>query len=678
MSDVSNQLDIKIMTIFSRLSSLNILLSSFVIYLLLFAYLLLNANQVIAQTDNTNQQLDNQIDIRILVDVSGSMKQTDPLNLRVPALQVLTQLLPEQAQAGVWEFADDANLVVPHGPIDDQWRELALAAAQNIRSDGQYTDIGGALQAAAFGQQATDSKRKLHVILLTDGMVDIAKNEVVNIRARNDLLQHITQQYVEAGALVHAIGLSYAADEKTLSDIARRTDGLFAVAENANQLLDIFLRALDNSVLTQQAPVSEDRQSFVVNSDVESITVVVEKKGSQEVALQSPDGEVISATEASQEIDWQESSTHDVVKVQEPERGTWAVTSAEAEVTRVNVKGQLNMDLRLPSTNIYLGQSTSLEVILADAQGPLKDPALLSEFSLQLSLENEQQQLQWEQLVAVTTAATKIAMPAQQELGLYRLRSRLLHPEMAQEVERSLRVHPPVEYTITQQQMAEVLQYEVSVIPLFKQLDLDASYVTVTGQDAAGNRWQKSIGLKVDKWQGSWQEEEPLQSLSLNLQGVTLQGEPVSYTVPMAEISILTPTQVAQQQQAQSVAVEDLPEAQVIEVNTGSATATEAAPVAISEEKPTQAMQALMDEPAVDQVDAVDTTVSDLQAPTASVPDVTDVTIEVQPAKSEIDNRIALLGILLLILVVSMIWYRIKRSVQKPDSTAPDEHEPQV
>ena len=640
------------------------------------------ANTAGAESDN-KQQLDNQIDIRILVDVSGSMKQTDPLNLRVPALQVLTQLLPEQAQAGVWEFADDANLAVPHGPIDDQWRELALAAAQNIRSDGQYTDIGGALQAAAFGQQANDSKRKLHVILLTDGMVDIAKNEVVNIRARNDLLQHITQQYVDAGALVHAIGLSYAADEKTLSDIARRTDGLFAVAENANQLLDIFLRALDNSVLTQQAPVSEDRQSFVVNNDVESITVVVEKKGSQEVALQSPDGEVISATdtEASQEIDWQESSTHDVVKVQEPEQGTWAVTSAEAEVTRVNVQGQLSMDLRLPSTNIYLGQSTSLEVILADAQGALKDPALLSEFSLQLSLENEQQQLQWEQLVPVTSAVTKIAMPAQQELGLYRLRARLLHPEMAQEVERSLRVHPPVEYTITQQQVAELLQYEVSVTPLFKQLDLDASYVTVTGQDAAGNRWQKSIGLKVDKWQGSWQEEKPLQSLALNLQGVTLQGEPVSYTVPVAEISILTPKQVAQQQQAQSVAVEDLPEAQVIEVKTEPVTSTEAAPIAISEEKPTQAMQALMDEPEVDQVEAADTAASDIQAPIASVPnvtDVTDVTIEVEPAKSEVDNRIALLGILLLILVVSMIWYRIKRSVQKPDSTTPDEHEPQV
>ena len=38
-----------------------------------------------------SQSLSNQMDIRVLIDVSGSMKQTDPNNLRIPALQVLTQ-----------------------------------------------------------------------------------------------------------------------------------------------------------------------------------------------------------------------------------------------------------------------------------------------------------------------------------------------------------------------------------------------------------------------------------------------------------------------------------------------------------------------------------------------------------------------------------------------------------
>ncbi|MDP6969759.1 MAG: vWA domain-containing protein [Gammaproteobacteria bacterium] len=661
------------MTIFTRPLAL---------FLLLLMQFNLSANAAGVQSQTSMQQLDDQIDIRILVDVSGSMKQTDPLNLRVPALQVLTQLLPEQAHAGVWEFADSASLVVPHGAIDDQWRELALAAAQNIRSDGQYTDIGGALQAAAFGQQERASRRNLHVILLTDGMVDVAKNEVVNIRARNELLQHITQEYVDAGALVHAIALSHAADEKTLSDIARRTDGLFAVAENANQLLDIFLRALDNSVLTQQAPVAADRQSFVVNSDVQSITVVVAKKGDQGVALQSPDGEVISATEANQQIAWQESSTHDVVTVQEPEQGTWAVTSGAAEVTRVNVQGQLKMDLRVPSTNIYLGQPTFLEVTLNDAQGPLADVELLSQFTLQLSLENEQNQVQWQQQMPMSAPALVVDMPAQQELGLYRLRARLVHADKVQEVERSLRVHPPVEYQITQQKVGQMLQYEVSVTPLFKQLDLDASYVTVTGQRGDATGLQKSIALKVDKWQGSWQETEALSALALRLEGVTLQGEPVTYSVPVAQVNVLTPKQVAQQQQAQSVAVEDLPEAKVIEVQAEQASPTQEAPIEVSEEQPTEAMQALMNEPeaapeaapeVAPEVALEVTSAANIQSPVAAVP---EVTVEVEPAETQVDNRLALLGILLLVLVVSMIWARIKGPVQNKSKVKPVPNKP--
>ena len=92
------------MTIFTRLFALSLLL-------------FIQFGVIASSTHAAVQHLDSQIDIRILVDVSGSMKKTDPLNLRVPALQVLTQLLPEQAHAGVWEFADDANLVVPHGAM---------------------------------------------------------------------------------------------------------------------------------------------------------------------------------------------------------------------------------------------------------------------------------------------------------------------------------------------------------------------------------------------------------------------------------------------------------------------------------------------------------------------------------------------------------------------------------
>ena len=596
---------------------------------------------------NADPQLDEQIDIRILVDVSGSMKKTDPLNLRVPALQVLTQVLPKGAQAGVWEFAEDTEMVVAHGSIDDTWRQQALNAAANIRSDGQFTDIGGALQAAAFGAQAQASERKLHVILLTDGMVDVAKNEVVNIRARNELLQHTTQAYVDAGALVHAIGLSHAADEKTLSDIARRTDGLFAVAENADQLLDIFLRALDNSVLTQQAPVASDRQSFVVNGGAQSITVVVEKNGDEEVSLQSPDGEVINSSSKQKEVEWKESSTHDVVTVQEPEQGTWTVASAEAEVTRVNLQGQLRMDLRLPSNNLYLGQVSEFSVALSDDKGAITDAQLLSEFALQLSLFDEANQLVWREDMSVSQASTQVPMPAMTELGLYRLQAQLTHGDQVQQVERSLRVHPPVDYRITQQQIGNAIQYQVIVEPIFKQLDLDKSHVSASGKRADGTGLQKAVPLAIEQWQAKWLETEALVALGLRMEGRTLQGQTVVYAVEDAEVKVLTPKQVAQQEKAQSVAVEDLPEAKIIEVqeNTNAdGVVTES--MQVSEEKPTEAMQALMkpkEEPVTND----------------------KVEVESELSKPEQDNRSLIFAILILILIATLIWARLKK---KPET----------
>ena len=49
-------------------------------------------------------QLPGQSDVRIVVDISGSMKDTDPTNLRQPAVRLLARLLPEGATAGVWTF----------------------------------------------------------------------------------------------------------------------------------------------------------------------------------------------------------------------------------------------------------------------------------------------------------------------------------------------------------------------------------------------------------------------------------------------------------------------------------------------------------------------------------------------------------------------------------------------
>src|SRR6187402_3821518 len=40
-------------------------------------------------------------DVRVLIDISGSMKQTDPQNLRKPAVDLIARLLPDKSRAGI-------------------------------------------------------------------------------------------------------------------------------------------------------------------------------------------------------------------------------------------------------------------------------------------------------------------------------------------------------------------------------------------------------------------------------------------------------------------------------------------------------------------------------------------------------------------------------------------------
>jgi hypothetical protein len=55
----------------------------------------------------------NNNDIRVIIDISGSMKKSDPLNLRVPAMKMLNGLIPEGSYAGVWNFGRGGKLTKP-------------------------------------------------------------------------------------------------------------------------------------------------------------------------------------------------------------------------------------------------------------------------------------------------------------------------------------------------------------------------------------------------------------------------------------------------------------------------------------------------------------------------------------------------------------------------------------
>ena len=391
-----------------------------------------------------SQPLSNQMDIRVLIDVSGSMKKTDPNNLRIPALQVLTQLLPIGSKAGVWQFANTPKIIVPHGVVNTQWQQQASIAAEQISSIGQFTDIGAALEAASFNAQDQEQGRQLHIILLTDGMVDVSKDAAQNKRARTALLEPILQQYINVGARVHTVGLSHKADKVTLSAIAQGTDGLFEVAVEADQLLDIFLRALDNTVITQQVPVQQSEQSFLVQPGIESMTIVVEKNGDEDIKLKDGNQRIFGRQQTLINQQWQSSATHDVIRIQNPIPGTWVLISDTATLKRINVVGQLQILLQQSHQNIKVGQRSYIDVQLANEQGNLLSAEQLQGFKLEVTMDNGDQEVFKQQQVFVADTKTRMHLPVLNKPGLYNLTISVVNGKLIRTINRSLRVHPLV------------------------------------------------------------------------------------------------------------------------------------------------------------------------------------------------------------------------------------------
>ncbi|OBX37089.1 von Willebrand factor type A domain protein [Halomonas elongata] len=108
-------------------------------------------------------------DVRVVVDVSGSMKRNDPDQLAASAMELLVSLLPGGVSAGVWTFGERVDNPLPLGEVSEQWRERALALPPALRDYQQYTDIETALEQAA----SAEANGWRHLILMTDGVIDL-------------------------------------------------------------------------------------------------------------------------------------------------------------------------------------------------------------------------------------------------------------------------------------------------------------------------------------------------------------------------------------------------------------------------------------------------------------------------------------------------------------------------
>lgn len=328
-------------------------------------------------------------DVRIVIDISGSMKETDPQNLRTAAVKMLVEMLPEGSKSGVWTFGRYVNMLVPHGVVDQAWRQKALASSSMINSAGQRTNLTGALDKALW-EQALVSGNDYSVILLTDGKIDMApaaQGDSANQASFKQLMSRVLPRYKSLGVKIHTLALSDASDKTLLQQLAVETDGLFLQPQQAEDLSRSFLQAFDQSAPAEQVPLVGNR--FSIDASVEEFTALVfRRSSSKDTQLIAPSGKIYSRTASAGDdmVRWHRDLNFDLITVKQPEAGEWQVDADIDPDNRVQILSDLKLDVDGIHPAIFSGDELNLKIALTNEGQRVKEKALLQLTDLTLKI----------------------------------------------------------------------------------------------------------------------------------------------------------------------------------------------------------------------------------------------------------------------------------------------------
>ncbi|HET8849000.1 MAG TPA: vWA domain-containing protein [Marinobacter sp.] len=286
-------------------------------------------------------------DVRIVVDISGSMKETDPSNLRRPAVRLLARMLPSNASAGLWTFGQYVNMLVPYGEVDQAWRDTMVARSEDINSVGLYTNLGLALEKATDDWLSGGSLANTQVIVLSDGKVDVPGDDAADAAERRRILDTLLPDLAARGATIHAVGLSELADVAMLRQLGRDTGGSFQLAQNAEALNLAFANALNRAVPQQQLPIEGD--GFSVDSGVQEFTALIfsgrNPAAASGLQLAEPGGTPFGPGNLPGNVRWASESGYDLITVTDPAVGRWQILGELGQGSRVTVVSDLAMDV---------------------------------------------------------------------------------------------------------------------------------------------------------------------------------------------------------------------------------------------------------------------------------------------------------------------------------------------
>ena len=333
-------------------------------------------------------------EIRVIIDVSGSMRVNDPEQLATEALELLVALIPSGARAGIWTFGERVANPLPSAGVNQEWRQRMRALTPLLVEYQQFTDIESAIRQVAPLDSDTNSNQT-HLLLLTDGMIDLPAwrggKPAIDQASRAALLDEYAPLLAEQEVVVHGIAFSDDADLALIERLAQLTGGLSASVAEADALLGAFLDIFDRIFPSDRAPVTDQR--FVIEPGLSGFTALL-FRGEEEPVLIAPDGERYSADAVPEGVQWRREPHYDLVEVPNPQAGQWRLEGELVEKSRITLQAPLQLQVSGIPATLYLGFDVPVEAWLTRQQEVLDEDELPAYLRLTAELRDATGELQ--------------------------------------------------------------------------------------------------------------------------------------------------------------------------------------------------------------------------------------------------------------------------------------------
>jgi hypothetical protein len=273
-------------------------------------------------------------------------------------------------------FGDEAVELVAHGRVDAAWKQAAGNAAATLHSRAMHTDIEAALLAATADWNRKDGATRRELIVLTDGIVDVAPSAERSRASRARLLDVQLPRLQRLGAHIHTLALSPEADVSLMARLSSSTGGYHEAVEDAAHIERAFLRIFEASAAPDSLPIAENR--FVVDASVTEMTLVLFRdEDASPTRIIEPGGRPLGWERRSEDVRWDHERGYDLITITRPAAGTWAIDATADSDNRALIITDLRLETTKLPPSVAAGSAARVDIELTDGGRRIDSRAIL-------------------------------------------------------------------------------------------------------------------------------------------------------------------------------------------------------------------------------------------------------------------------------------------------------------